>query len=203
MKRRTGRKGQAGGLAQVALLPVAAFAVHQLRYLLAFGGHMDAVLRTTGHAYLNSAVPWLILLIALVVGGFLRSLGCALAGQTTVGRYTVSLVGLWLACSASLLAIFACQELLEGIFATGHPAGLIGVFGYGGWWSVPAAVIVGLVLASVLHGALWALRTAARLSGRRQIRRSRPRAVTRRLSDLLIAPREPLLAGTSQRGPPA
>ena len=78
-----------------------------------------------------------------------------MAGQRSVQRYTVSLLGLWLACSAALVAIFATQEFLEGLFATGHPAGLVGIFGFGGWWSIPAALCVGLVLAAVFHGARW------------------------------------------------
>lgn len=57
-----------------------------------------------------------------------------------------------LACAACLVAIYVCQEFLEGLFATGHPAGLVGVFDYGGWWSVPAAVGVGLVIAAAFHG---------------------------------------------------
>ncbi len=31
----------------------------------------------------------------------------------------------------------------------GHPAGLVGVFGYGGWWAIPVAICIGLVLAAV------------------------------------------------------
>ena len=43
------------GLAPVALLPPAAFVVHQLRFMLAFGGGAGAELQRTGHAYLHSA----------------------------------------------------------------------------------------------------------------------------------------------------
>ena len=52
-------------LAQVGLLPAAAFAVHELRYVLAYGGHVGAELQRTGHSYLHSLVPWIILLLAL------------------------------------------------------------------------------------------------------------------------------------------
>ena len=45
---------------------------------------------------------------------------------------------------------------------TGHPAGLVGIFGYGGWWAVPAALGVGLVLAAAFQGARWVLRETAR-----------------------------------------
>ena len=57
--------------------------------------------------------------------------------------------------------MYTTQEFLEGLFATGHPAGLAGIFGYGGWWSIPAALAVGLVLAAAFHGARWVLHAVA------------------------------------------
>ncbi|MGO9498802.1 MAG: hypothetical protein ACLQA5_19130 [Solirubrobacteraceae bacterium] len=146
-------RARIAGFVYVALFPPAAFAVHQLRYWLAYGSNAGLELQRTGHSYLHSVVPWLVLLLALAVGGFLRALGRAFAAQTSRARFTLSLTAMWLTCSAALIAIFACQEFLEGLFATGHPGGLVGVFGYGGWWSIPAALSIGLVLATLLHGA--------------------------------------------------
>jgi hypothetical protein len=194
-------RGIAG--AQMALLPLAAFTVHQLRYLFAFGGHAGAVLRATGHTYLNSIVPWIVALVAVVAGAFLRALGRACARETTAPRYAASLAGLWLACSLALIGIYIGQELLEGIFLAGHPTGWVGVFGYGGWWALPSAAIVGLVLASLLHGALWVLREVARRVGtsslpprRHELGRSRP------ADDIFFSARGPLVGGWSDRGPP-
>lgn len=84
------------------------------------------------------------LALGLAVGGFLSCLGRALAGQATGPRYGCSLLGLWLSCTACLLAVYSSQEVLEGLFATGHPTGIAGVFGGGGWWAIPAAACVGL-----------------------------------------------------------
>jgi hypothetical protein len=190
-------------LGQIALLPLAAFAVHQLRFMLAFGGSAGAELQRTGHAYLHSLVPWMVLLLALVAGGFLRALGRALSGHgDSPARYSLSLAGLWLACSGCLIAIYVSQELLEGWFALGHPVGLAGVFGYGGWWALPAAAAVGLVLAAWFHGARWVLQEVAR-------RRARPLTYPTRSSRALIRPRDafapvlaPLTGGWSGRGPP-
>lgn len=188
---------------QVALLPPSAFAVHQLRYLLVYGSASGEELQRTGHAYLHSVVPWLVTLIALTAGWFLRSVGRAFSGQTSRARFTLSFTGLWLACAASLVAIFAGQEFLEGLFATGHPAGLAGIFGYGGWWAIPAALCVGLVLAAVFHGARWVVKEIARrYAGRIPLSGSAVPAV-RRPRDVLLAPPMPLLAGWSSRGPPA
>ena len=104
-------------------MPAAALLVHQLRYMPAFGDGAGAELAQQGHSYLHSLVPWFMLLIGTAVGGFLWTLGRALHGQRSASRYTMSLVALWLTCTTALVAIFAVQEILEGLFATGHPAG--------------------------------------------------------------------------------
>lgn len=191
-----------GRLAPSALMPAAAFAVHQLRYVLAFHGDAGLELQRQGHSYLHSLVPWIVLAVALVFGAFLRALGRALGGRCSLPRYTVSFVALWLACVVSLVAIYVGQEFLEGIFATGHPGGLVGVFGYGGWWSVPAAIAVGLVLAATFHGARWVLREVAdRCRGHLRLGRVRLRAV-RPARDVPLPRLAPIAGGWSGRGPP-
>ena len=142
-------------------MPAAAFAVHQLRYWLAFGSQAGAELERQGHSYLHSVAPWIVFLIAVAVGAFLRGLGRAFGGQRTTPHRTVSFAVLWLLCSASLVVIYMGQEFLEGLLATGHPGGLTGIFGFGGWWSVPAAAAVGLALAAVFYGARWVLHEVA------------------------------------------
>jgi hypothetical protein len=179
-----------------------AFAVHQLRYMVAYGSHAGAELERTGHSYLHSVVPWLVALLALTAGWFLRSLGRAFRGQRSPHRYAVSLGALWLACTAALVAIYGTQEFLEGFFATGHPAGIAGVFGYGGWWAVFVAACIGLVLAAVCHGARWVIGEVARRRASAPIparRSDRPR----RLPAAAPLPRLlPLAEGWSGRGPP-
>ena len=197
------RRSQIAGVAPVALLPAAAFVVHQLRFLLAFGSGAGVELQRTGHSYLHSLAPWIVLAIALTAGGFLRSAGRALAGQRSLPRYALSLSGLWLLCSTTLVCIYVSQEFLEGLLATGHPAGLAGIFAYGGWWSIPAASCVGLVLATLLHGARWVLDDLARRHAQR-LRRppARPAAIPRP-RDVLLPVLPPLAGGWSGRGPPA
>jgi hypothetical protein len=195
------RRMLTGVLGRALLVPAAATAVHQLRFVLAFGGESGIVLARQGHAYLHSLAPWIVLLIAIAVGGFLWALGQSLRGQRSISHFTLSFVGLWIACSASLVAIYAAQEFLEGLFAAGHPAGLVGIFGYGGWWAIPAAACLGLVLAAVFHGARWVLEQVAR----------RARTTSSRVIELPLKPRPrdfalarvvPLAAGWSSRGPP-
>jgi hypothetical protein len=189
-------------LAPLALMPPAAFAVHQLRYWFAFHGQMGLELQRQGHAYLHSLVPWIVLLIALAVGVFLRALGGALSGHCSIPRYTFSFAFLWLVCAACLLALYASQELLEGTFVTGHPAGLVGVFGYGGWWSIPAALGVGLVLAASFHGARWVLRETARRRAGRSLAPARTAVVARAPRDLSLPRMAALAGGCSGRSPP-
>jgi hypothetical protein len=190
-------------LARVALVPAGALAVHQLRFMLAFGGHAGVELARQGHSYLHSVVPWIVLLIGIAVGGFLWGLGRALGGQRSVSRHALSLAALWLLCSVCLVAIYVAQEFLEGLFATGHPAGLAGIFGYGGWWSIPAAVCVGLVLAAIFQGARWVLdEVAQRRTGIPAGRRRRPARLPRR-RDVWLPRLSPLADGWSGRGPPS
>ncbi len=197
------------GFAHIALLPPAAFAVHQLRYWLAYGSRAGIELQRTGHSYLHSVVPWLVLLLALTIGVFLRALGRAFAGHTSPARLTLSLTAMWLTCSAALIAIFACQEFLEGLFATGHPAGWAGIFGYGGWWSIPAALSIGLVLATVLHGARWLVLPKVAFTWRKAhdpyllvIGPGAASGASSRMMPAVVVRAAPLVSGWSGRGPP-
>jgi hypothetical protein len=186
----------------VALLPPAAYAVHQARYYLAFGGRASTMLRATGHSYLHSVVPWLVALIGLAVGAFLYRAGRAFATRAAPRTRHLSFGALWALCVLALIAIFASQETLEGIFATGHPGGWSAVFGDGGWWAVPVATGIGLGLALVFRGASWAVAHVART--RRPLDRPRRAASPDGAHPqrvFALAP-EPLLAGWCSRGPP-
>ncbi len=188
--------------ARAGLVPVAAFAVHQLRYLLAYGRGTSAQLTNTGHSYLHSLVPWIMLLVGTSAGAFLWSLGRAATGKRSASGRSLSFLRLWLVCAVCLVAIYCMQEFLEGLFATGHPTGLEGIVGFGGLWAIPSAIGVGLVLATILHGAGWTLE---------QVRvRSRPALALRsqrvplivRPRDIARAPIGPLVRGWCDRGPP-
>jgi hypothetical protein len=181
------------------LLPPAAFAVHQLRYRLAYGSHASQVLAAQGHSYLNSLAPWLVLLIALATGSFLLRVAHALA-RGTRGRPGRSFLGLLALSSSSLVAIYAVQELLEGLFAVGHPGGVGGVFGHGGWWALVLSAAVGAALAALLRFACAIVAAAGRLDGRSKLH-GRPRLALLPQSALLV-PRSPLAASAAGRAPP-
>ena len=90
---RTGQKGRAGmrariaGFAYVALLPPAAFAVHQLRYMLAFGGHAGIELQRTGHSYLHSVVPWLVAAVGVGCRWVPAGAGPGVRGSDVCGAF--------------------------------------------------------------------------------------------------------------------
>jgi len=196
------RRSAVRGLARAAVVPAAAIAVHQLRYLLAFGPSAGIELQRQGHSYLHSLAPWIVVALAWAVGAFLSAIGRAMTGQTSVPRYGMSLVALWLVCAASLVLIYSGQEFLEGLLATGHPAGLVGIFGYGGWWAIPAALCVGLVLAALLHGARWVINeVAARRAASPP--HSPSAAALPRPAGVSLPRLTPLALGWCGRGPPA
>ncbi len=131
-------------------MPAAALAVHQLRYWLAYGPRADAELAAQGHSYLHSLVPWTIFALATGGGLFLRRIAGALGAGRAHGRSHVPPAVLWLGTWVALLAIYAIQESLEALLATGHPGGAGGVVGHGGWWAVPAAAVVAALVAALL-----------------------------------------------------
>jgi hypothetical protein len=177
----------------LALLPVAAFAVHQLRYTLAYGSRSSQVLAAQGHSYLTSLAPWLVLLVALAAGSFL--LRVARGGGDRPRR---SLLELWALAAASLAAIYVAQELLEGLYAVGHPAGFAGVFGHGGLWALPLALLFGAAIAALLYAGDL---IAAAASRRRRTAFGPPPLVAElRAVSLPIGP--PLARAAAGRAPP-
>lgn len=139
-----------------ALLSVGILVVHDLRYRLAFGEHADHALQAHGHSYLSVVGPLVGLLVAVAAGHLLWL--CAAGGERTRSS---SLRRLWLVASFALLTCFGVQELLEGALAPGHPSGLGGTFGDGGWIAVPLSAVAGLGVAFLARGAEVALEAAA------------------------------------------
>ncbi len=180
------------------LLPAGAFVVHQLRYWLAYGPHAEAQLQAQGHSYLDSFAPWLVLLLCLAAGSFLARVAQA-AATGRAGRRGRSFGAIWASSSAMLVAVYAVQEFLEGLVAAGHPGGVHGIVGHGGWWAGVLAVAVGAVIALVLRVASVVVEAAAR--------RFRPRRVAAGAAAVLRAaagtPRpRPLALAHAGRAPP-
>jgi len=185
----------------MAVMPLAVFAVHQLRYYLAFGPRADRELADQGHAYLTSLAPWIVMLAALGFGAFALRLARAWSGgRIDAPARRHSALRLWGVTAAGLLAIYVGQELFEGFMATGHPGGLLGLFGDGGWGAVPAAMVVGGIVTLGLRGARAVMafvarrRTPSRLPPVPRPSASHPRV------DLF--PADPLAGCAAGRAPP-
>lgn len=177
-----------------ALVGVGSLTVHQLRFVLGYGHESDSALSAQGHAYLAVVGPLVVAAAVLAFAGFLDRL--ARGARTSLPRFG----RLWAVLSASLVTMYWVQESLEGVLAEGHPGGLAGVLGHGGWLAVPLSVAVGFALALALRGAA----TAGELLPR--ARSLRPRLPAAPLSLHPSAPslgrREPALAAPSARAPP-
>ncbi|MDX6644818.1 MAG: hypothetical protein QOK40_545 [Miltoncostaeaceae bacterium] len=184
----------------VALLPAGAFVVHQLRLLLEFGSGEAGESAAHGHLYIGSLLPWVMLAVAAALGGLLTHIAGdwrrAAVAKTHSGP---SILSLWLTASASLVALHALQEALEGLLLGGP--GLIGLFAIGGLWALAAAVAVGGLIALALRGARVLVVRVARARRAQPghpaaaARMPRPRSAGR----LLVAPLARQAAG---RAPP-
>jgi hypothetical protein len=147
----------------VALFPLGAFVVHQLRYALAFGTDASRELADQGHAYLHELMPWIVLAVALGLGGLIARLARAWRdGEPDRGK-DHRLGVLWGLTSAGLFWIYVGQEFFEGLLAAGHPQGLAGILGDGGLWALPASAAVGGLLALGVRGGRALVVRVARL----------------------------------------
>lgn len=139
--------GRGRRLRAMCAVLIGAYVVHQLRYLLAYRSGAADALAVQGHAYLAQVLcPLIGSMLALAMGHALWSL----ARPVPESRRRVRGLGLIVPAAAALLGIYAVQELLEGALATGHPVGLDGVLGAGGWLAVPLSLVAGFVVALLI-----------------------------------------------------
>jgi hypothetical protein len=153
-------------LRAAALLGAGALAVHQLRYLLAYGHGASDALALQGHGYLALATPVVAMLVVLAAIELLFRVATA-RPDSVGGMPRPSTLRLWMLASACLLVTYSVQEWLEGAAAAGHPGGLGGVFGHGGWTAVLLSAAIGAIVALALRGATAVLELAARRSPRK------------------------------------
>jgi len=138
-----GRMSRAAGV--VALLALGALALHELRYMLAFGGGADAALERTGHGYLELLAP---LVAAVAVAAVIVSVvaPAALRLSPALGADDSGLTERAAAYAAALLAVHLTQELAEALVHGGH-AGIAQALGAGGLAVLPLAMALGALAA--------------------------------------------------------
>ncbi len=179
-----------------SLLALGAFGVHQARYLLAFGPESGEQLSHQGHDYLAGAVPYLAgLALAALVATLLGSRPGSRPARASWPRRALSY-------AVAMLAIYSCQELIEGAFGPGHPAGPDALLAAAGWIALPLALLFG-GLAALAMRALEQIEAALAAPARASARRLPPRTtgvprLGRSPSRLL----SPLAFGLARRPPP-
>jgi hypothetical protein len=176
-----------------AILALGAFALHQLRYLIASGGTSAA----EGHRYMGDLLPPLsVLVLAALLATLLRGTEGASRVRAPLARRAAVFAG-------ALLAIYLGQELLEGLMAAGHSASLIAVLADGGWVALPLAVAIGALAALLVRLLEGVERVIAVVHAERPLRSRAPairgRALRARGTSLLSAP---LAFGLARRPPP-
>jgi hypothetical protein len=179
-----------------AILALGAFAVHQLRYLLAFGS-ASAELAEEGHRYMADLLP---ALAVLVLAGFVATLIRGTEGASPTGVPLTRRIAVF---AGALLAIYLAQESIEGVLFAGHPAGPAAVLANGGWLALPLALAIGslsALLASVLEGVERAIALVHAIRVRSRAPLVRGRALPARG---LRLPSTPLAFGLARRPPPA
>ena len=148
---RTGSK-----LRSFALVTGAAYAVHQLRYLLAHEGGSEEPGGAQAHGYFELVVP----LVAVVVLVALAVFAASLLETRRRAPKPCSAPGggaSWVSFSGILFGLYCMQEWLEGQIGQGHETGLGAIFGHGGWWAIPLVLAFGALVAWLLKGAATTL----------------------------------------------
>ncbi len=184
-----------------ALIALAALVLHELRYLIGYGGHAGEALGSQGHGYLPLASFAVLGLLALGVGQLLLAFRRALRSATASPTPPFGL--LWLAAISGLLAVYCAQELLEGVLSTGHPNGFAALAAERGWSALPLAIALGALVALALRGAAAVeARVAARGRVPRELPLRAPKA-RRRFPDPERPRLSVLAAKLAGRAPPA
>jgi hypothetical protein len=157
-----------------ALVAVAVLVLHELRYLIGYGGLAGDALASQGHGYLQFASAGVLLLLGLGVGQVLLAVRRALRSAAADPAPPFGL--LWLASICALLTVYCGQELLEGALSPAHPNGFAALAVDGGWSALPLAVGLGLIVALVLRGVAAAEALVARRARRQRGSVRAPRA---------------------------
>jgi hypothetical protein len=186
-----------------ALVPAATLAVHELRYLLAFGGGASHELAERGDTYVGWLAPLCVLVLAAPLGAVVGRVSAAWQGRES-GRARGCRGRLlqWLALGLVLLGCFCFQEVVEQLVEPQHPVGLSGIFGDGGLWAVPAAFGLAAVLTLLMAGTQAVVSRIARRRVRPVVAlRSAACAVRLPCVPCLVAA-APLAGGAAGRAPP-
>jgi hypothetical protein len=176
-----------------AILAVGAFALHQLRYVIAPGGSSSEL---AAHGYMTELLaPIAVLVLAGALATLIRGTEGASPARAPLGRRIAVF-------AVALFAIYAGQESLEAILTVGHSESFLATFTAGGWIALPLAAGIG-ALSALLARALESVERAIAVVHAERVRSRAPavrgRALPARAISLLSAP---LAFGLARRPPP-
>jgi hypothetical protein len=98
-----------------------------------------------------------------------------------------------------IVAVFSCQQLMEGVLLAGHAGGIASIFSSGGWAALPLAIIFGVIAALVDRG----IEEVETWLAERDTPGSSPAPVDdRQVADHLPRRLAPLASGLAVRPPP-
>ncbi len=186
-----------------ALFPGGVLAVHELRYLLAFGARAGHQLSARGDSYVGTASGLAGLLLLLAAAGLLGALARARSGQADGGANGLGPWRSLIAWTVLLTLGFVAVEAIEMVFESAHPAGLNGILGSGGWWALPASAIVAGLFTLLRRGARALVRRASRRRGRGRNPDVAARPSARQSQRSRRPRRTPLGGRAAGRAPPA
>jgi hypothetical protein len=189
---------QAPTVRLAALIAASALAVHELRYLIGFGGRSGEELAARGHGYLPVAGVFAAILIALATAELIVAVRHA--RRSRVAERMPRPVRAWLGITAAVLATYAGQELLEVALVHGRASGIDALVADGGWSALPLAGLLGAVASLLLRGASAAVALAAARAPRGSSRPC-PRSPVIRTTHVR-SPASPLARKLASRAPP-
>ncbi len=180
-----------------AILALGAFALHQLRYLIAFGGSSSAELAHQGHRYMSELLaPMAVLILAAALATLIRGTEGESAARAPLARRIAVFAG-------ALLAIYLGQESLEGLIVAGHPTGAAAALANAGWIAIPLALAIGALSALLAHILERVEHVIAVVHAERPQRSRAPSSRGRALPARgLRLPSTPLAFGLARRPPP-
>jgi len=175
-----------------SILAVGAFALHQVRYLVASGAGSSA--EHSAHGYMTDLMaPIAVLVLAAALATLIRGTEGASSSRSPLGRRIALFTG-------ALLAIYLSQETLEGILI-GHVAPADLMLG-GGWLAVPLSLAIG-ALSALLAGVLERVERAIAIVHAIRLQSRAPAVRGRALPARgLSLPLAPLAFGLARRPPP-
>jgi hypothetical protein len=184
-------------LEAIALVAGGTLVVHDGRFAAADGARWQDALTETGHSYLSFLLP----LVALGLGAAIWFLARDAFARHGAGHERPSFVRTWAVVTLVLVAIYAGQELSEGVLSAEHQTGIAGVVDEGGWSAFLLAPLVGALVAALLCGARAAVALVAHVAPDLSIPLPLFSAVATPAP--AFVPRDAMASHLAGRGPPA